>query len=85
MKIGTHRTNVRIFALIDILTVVGNSVSSLSWWTLAGEGTDGVDTTTTLTESWHCCTFVYILGKKKILLQTAQMITFLKIIVFLCT
>lgn len=83
MKIGTHRTNVRIFTLIDILTVVGNSVSSLSWWTLAGEGTDGVDTTTTLTESWNCCTFVYILGKKKTLLHSAQMIIFVKIVAIL--
>lgn len=30
-------TNVWVFTFIDVLTVVGDSVSSLSWWTLAGE------------------------------------------------
>lgn len=57
----TYRTNIRILTFVDILTVVGDSVSPLSGGTLAGERADGVDTSSALTEARDSCTFVYIL------------------------
>lgn len=37
VKTITYGTNIGILTLIDILTVIGHSVSPLTRWTLAGE------------------------------------------------